>query len=172
MVASTPPAPLELPLLKSPLLKSSLKSSSKPSLESQSLESNPQSNLSQLVSAQLASTRLALETQPDLLKAELRAEDVLSFNWRELTALGVAPEQARAIAETLIAKRLMSIYWRKLTLAGVARDPARRIARIIARYDVIEVLPTVQQQVLLSQNCAAICRAGLWRVKLLLSSRE
>lgn len=157
MVASTPPAPL----------KSSLKSSPKPSLES-----SPQPELSQLVSAQLASTRLALDSQPDLLKAELRAEDVLSFNWRELTALGVAPEQARAIAETLIAKRLMSLYWRKLTLAGVAPDPARRIARIIARYDVIEVLPTVQQQVLLSQNCPAICRAGLWRVKLLLSVRE
>lgn len=101
----------------------------------------------------------------------IKAERILAFNWRELTALGVSWEEARSIAMTLITKRLMGLYWRRLTKAGVSIDDARRIARAVAKYDVMEVSPTLQQQQLIQQYCPEICRARLWRANLLLFSR-
>lgn len=65
----------------------------------------------------------------------------------------------------------MLAYWRKLLKAGVNLDTARRLARSIAKYDVMQLLPTSSQQDLLRQHCPAICRTGLWRVEMLLQAR-
>jgi hypothetical protein len=102
----------------------------------------------------------------------LKAESILSFDWRTLTELGVSSEEARSIAQHLILRRLMSVYWQRLLNVGVPRDNARRIARSVAKFDVIEQLPTSQQQSLIRQYCPAVCRAGLWRAELLLRSRS
>lgn len=107
------------------------------------------------------------ELQPDTLKAE----SVLAFDWRELTALGVSWEEARLIATTLITKQFMLRYWRRLVRAGVPIDDARRIARAVAKFDVMELAPTSQQQTLIQYYCPAVCRSGLWRAGLLLQSR-
>jgi hypothetical protein len=112
-----------------------------------------------------------IDTPRKFNQDRLKAENVLSFNWRQLTSLGVSPDQARSIAITLIAKRVMYVYWRRLRRVEVPPDQARRIARSIAKYDVMEQAPTPQQQRLIQRYCPAICRAGLWRVELLLSSR-
>lgn len=101
----------------------------------------------------------------------VRAEAVLSFNWRELTTLGVSWEEARSIATTLVTKRFMVVYWRRLLRAGVPVDDARRIARTVAKYDLMDILPTLAQQTLIQQYCPVVCRCGLWRADLLLRSR-
>jgi hypothetical protein len=101
----------------------------------------------------------------------IRAESVLAFNWRKLIALGVSQEDARSIATTLIIKQLIVTYWRRLVGSGVPIDNARRIARAIAKYDVLDTLPTQQQQQLIRHYCPILCRTGLWRAQLLLHSR-
>ncbi|HEY9638953.1 MAG TPA: hypothetical protein V6C57_00635 [Coleofasciculaceae cyanobacterium] len=101
-----------------------------------------------------------------------KPEAVLEFDWRKLTALGVSLADAEAIAQTLVLKKVMSAYWRKLMRAGIPMDDARRIARAIAKYDAAGILPTAQQQLLVSQYCPFVCRAGLWRAELLLASRH
>ncbi|MFM7425303.1 MAG: hypothetical protein ACKO7W_09995 [Elainella sp.] len=107
------------------------------------------------------------------IRAEsIQAEQVLACDWRDLTSLGVSPQEARMIARTLITKRLISIYWRRLTQAEVPPDAARCIARTVAKYDVLEILPTSSQQQMLHRHCPAICRSGLWRVEMLLQTRR
>lgn len=101
----------------------------------------------------------------------IKAEHVLAFDWRGLTALGVTPEDARSIATTLIAKRLMLIYWRRLHRAGIPYQDAKRIARAVAKYDVMEMLPSARQQTLIGRYCPIVCRVGLWRRELLLTRR-
>jgi hypothetical protein len=96
---------------------------------------------------------------------------MLACDWRDLTSLGVSPEEARMIARTLIIKRLIGIYYRRLTQTNVPTDAARSIARAVAKYDVLEILPTLSQQNLLHHHCPAICRSGLWRAEMLLQRR-
>jgi hypothetical protein len=107
----------------------------------------------------------------DTLSPNLPAEELLAFNWRDLTALGITQAEAQSIAARLIVRRLMLAYWRRLLKAGVTLDNARRLARTIAKYDVMQILPTPQQQALLCQHCPAICRSRLWRAEMLLQSR-
>lgn len=114
----------------------------------------------------------AMMSHCELQQDNLKAENVLAFDWRELTSLGVSWEEARSIATTLIAKQFMLRYWRRLVRTGVPADDARRIARAIAKFDVMELAPTLQQQALIRYYCPAVCRAGLWRVALLLQSRS
>lgn len=102
------------------------------------------------------------------LKDRIRAESVLSFNWRTLTDLGVSPEEAHSIATTLIAKRVMVVYWHRLTRVDVPTVEARRIARAIAKYDIMGIQPATYYQALIHRYCPAVCRAGLWRMELLL----
>lgn len=87
-------------------------------------------------------------------------------------ALGVSQEEARAIATMLITKRLMFTYWRRLVGNGVPIDQARKIARAVAKYDVMDAAPTLQQQELIQRYCPAICRTGLWRAGLLLCPKS
>lgn len=110
-------------------------------------------------------------SQCELQQDVLKAESVLAFDWRKLTALGVSWEEARSIATTLITKQFMLRYWRRLVRAGVPVDDARRIARAVAKFDLMELPPTVQQQALIQRYCPTVCRAGLWRAELLLQSR-
>lgn len=106
-----------------------------------------------------------------LPQAFINAENVLAFDWRDLTALGVAPEDARSIAMTLITKQLMATYWQTLRKEGVPSLEAKRIARAIAKYDVMETSPRTYQRELIRHYCPAICRAGLWRRELLLKAK-
>lgn len=101
----------------------------------------------------------------------IKAESLLPFNWRSLTALGVSWEEARSIAITLVTQRLMAAYWQRLVGVRVPIDDARRIARAVAKYDVMELPPTLQQQQLIQRYCSIVCRTGLWRADLLLRSR-
>ena len=97
-------------------------------------------------------------------------EQLLEFDWRKLTALGVSLEDAKTIAQNLIIKKIMLHYWRRLMRVGVPMDDARRIARAIAKYDTARVLPTARQQALICQYCPLVCRSELWRRELLLSA--
>lgn len=111
---------------------------------------------------------------PDELQPQdsIKAERILAFNWRQLTALGLSWEDARVMAKTLVAKRLMCLYWRRLRRVGVSADDARRIARAVAKFDAMDLPPTLQQQQLIHRYCPAVCRCGLWRADLLLASRS
>jgi hypothetical protein len=101
-------------------------------------------------------------------KDRIKAESLLAFNWRTLTDLGVSWEDAQSIATTLIAKRVMVVYWQRLIRVDVPAVEARRIARAIAKYDIMGMHPPVAYQALIRRYCPAVCRAGLWRVELLL----
>ena len=101
----------------------------------------------------------------------LTIETVLEFDWHKLTALGVSAEDAQTIAQTLAIKKIMFLYWRRLLKSGAPFDDARRIARAIAKYDTAKILPTAQQQQLITQYCPFVCRAGLWRAELLLARK-
>lgn len=105
------------------------------------------------------------------LQTPIKGEQLLAFDWRELTALGVTPEEARSIATTLIAKRLMLIYWQRLHRAGIPYKDSKKIARAVAKYDVMEMLPSARQQTLIGRYCPIVCRVGLWRRELLLTRR-
>lgn len=109
-----------------------------------------------------------MSSQSSLVSRPIKAESLLSFDWRELTALGVSPEEARSIAIALIVKRLMTLHERKLSCAGVPQQEARILARIIAKFDILSAVPTPREKQLISQYCPAICRSGLWRSQLLL----
>ncbi|MBW4652091.1 MAG: hypothetical protein KME20_03400 [Kaiparowitsia implicata GSE-PSE-MK54-09C] len=61
-------------------------------------------------------------------------------------------------------------YWRQLIEVGVPIDAANLIAWAIARYDAARRLPNPQQKSLIAHYCPLICRAGLWRSQLLLTS--
>jgi len=119
----------------------------------------------------IASISLPPDSLPKI-NPNLDAEALLAFDWRNLTALGVTQDEAHSIAAKLMTRRLMLAYWRRLLKAGVSLDTARRLARTIAKYDVMQLLPTPQQQDILRQNCPVICRTGLWRAEMLLQARE
>lgn len=101
----------------------------------------------------------------------LTVEAALEFDWHKLTALGVSADDAQAIAQTLALKKIMFLYWRRLLKCGAPFDDSRRLARAIAKYDIAKLLPTAQQQQLITQYCPLVCRAGLWRADLLLSAQ-
>jgi hypothetical protein len=65
------------------------------------------------------------------------------------------------------ARELVPVYWRKLIEVGVPIDAAKAIAWAIVRFDAAQILPSHEQQQLLTQYCRFICRAGLWRSGLL-----
>lgn len=98
----------------------------------------------------------------------IKAESILAFNWRTLIDLGVSWDEAHSIATTLIAKRVMVVYWQRLLRSNVPPDEARRIARAVAKYDIMGLHPPAYYQQLIHRYCPAVCRAGLWRVELLL----
>ncbi|MBW4468491.1 MAG: hypothetical protein KME07_23950 [Pegethrix bostrychoides GSE-TBD4-15B] len=111
---------------------------------------------------------------PELDFAQPSAEQLAALDWHNLNTLAVPmPEEdaATQMSAQILAKQLMAVYWRRLLKAGVTPDPARRLARLIAKYDAMRQLPTVQQQDLLRQHCPPICRSGLWRVEMLLQAR-
>ncbi|TVQ19753.1 MAG: hypothetical protein EA367_10540 [Leptolyngbya sp. DLM2.Bin15] len=62
----------------------------------------------------------------------------------------------------------MPVYWRRLIEVGVPLQNAKDIAEIIAAYDVLRQAPLPSQISLLKQHCRYICRAELWRPKLLI----
>jgi hypothetical protein len=111
------------------------------------------------------------ETNLQVHQPPFETEQLLEFDWRKLTALGVSLEDAKTIAQTLVIKKIMLCYWRKLMRVGVPMDDARRIARAIAKYDTVRVLPTQRQQALICQYCPLVCRSNLWRRELLLTAK-
>ncbi|MBD2463858.1 hypothetical protein H6G89_22920 [Oscillatoria sp. FACHB-1407] len=65
-------------------------------------------------------------------------------------------------------REIVPIYWRRLIEVGVPIDVAHILAFAIARYDIAKRLPDAAQRVLISQYSRFLCRAELWRAKLLL----
>lgn len=59
-------------------------------------------------------------------------------------------------------------YWQKLIREGVPKDEARKIAVAIAKFDVLDRVPSSEQKQLISQFSPSVCRAQLWRSHLLL----
>jgi hypothetical protein len=114
-----------------------------------------------------------IQLQPQITRLPLAdlifPMNLLHFDSQKLIALGVPPEDAKSIAQTIITKHTMLRYWRRLAQAGIPSDNARRIARAIAKYDVIQTLPSARQQNLIRYYCPIVCRCGLWRSALLLS---
>jgi hypothetical protein len=66
-------------------------------------------------------------------------------------------------------KTKVVLYWRCLMQQGVPYQDARHIAIAIAKYDVNKKCPNPQQTALIMQYSPLICRAKLWRSKLLLT---
>lgn len=103
---------------------------------------------------------------------------------RRFLSLGMskieAQRLARAVVQYTVTKRikgqrrslkmrqLMPVYWRRLIEVGVPLQNAQKIAEIIAAYDVLRQVPSPYQLALLKQHCRYICRAELWRPKLLM----
>lgn len=67
-------------------------------------------------------------------------------------------------------QELLPLYWQRLVEQGVPIKVARVIAEAIAHYDSTSRAPTSQQQQLIYHYCRFICRAQLWRSRLLLMS--
>lgn len=59
-------------------------------------------------------------------------------------------------------------YWQKLIREGVPKEEARKIAVAIAKFDILERLPSNEQKQLISRFSPSVCRARLWRSDLLL----
>ena len=59
-------------------------------------------------------------------------------------------------------------YWQKLVREGVPRDEARAIATAIAKFDLLDRVPSAEQKQLISQFSRFVCRAQLWRSHLLM----
>jgi hypothetical protein len=94
---------------------------------------------------------------------------LLPFDWRKLMILGVSLNDAKRIAINLIVREIVPVYWRKLIELGVPINEAHDIAEAIARYDAAKKRPNRKQKELINRYCATICRAELWRSKLLLA---
>ncbi|NJL38288.1 MAG: hypothetical protein HC899_17245 [Leptolyngbyaceae cyanobacterium SM1_4_3] len=94
---------------------------------------------------------------------------LLPFDWRKLMILGVSLNDAKRIATNLIVREIVPVYWRKLIELGVPINEAHDIAEAIARYDAAQKRPNREQKELIKRYCATICRAELWRSKLLLA---
>lgn len=65
---------------------------------------------------------------------------------------------------------LLPLYWQQLVEQGVPLKAARIIAEAIANYDSTSRPPTPLQQQLIRHYCRFVCRAQLWRSRLLLMS--
>ncbi|MGF1524292.1 MAG: hypothetical protein ACFBSF_18380 [Leptolyngbyaceae cyanobacterium] len=65
-------------------------------------------------------------------------------------------------------KKLGITYWQKLVREGVPRLEAQHIAAAIAKFDLFERIPSLEQKHLISKFSASVCRAQLWRSHLLL----
>ncbi|MBD1869122.1 hypothetical protein H6F95_17840 [Cyanobacteria bacterium FACHB-471] len=94
---------------------------------------------------------------------------LLPFDWRKLMILGVSLDDAKRIAINLIVREIVPVYWRKLIELGVPINEAHDIAEAIARYDAAKKRPNHEQKELIKRYCPTICRAELWRSKLLLA---
>lgn len=69
---------------------------------------------------------------------------------------------------TITPRDLLPLYWQRLVEQGVPVKAARLIAEAIANFDVTSRAPTPLQQRLIHHYCFCICRAKLWRSRLLL----
>ncbi|NEQ31834.1 MAG: hypothetical protein F6K04_12655 [Leptolyngbya sp. SIO4C5] len=68
-------------------------------------------------------------------------------------------------------KQIGIAYWMKLVREGIPKTDARTIAAAIAKYDVAKRLPSLEQKELIVHYSPLICRAQLWRTRLLLTSQ-
>jgi hypothetical protein len=89
---------------------------------------------------------------------------LLPFDWRKLMILGVSLDDAKRIAINLLVREIVPVYWRKLIELGVPINEAHDIAEAIA-----QKRPNREQKELIKRYCPTICRAELWRSKLLLA---
>lgn len=64
-------------------------------------------------------------------------------------------------------KRIGVQYWQRLCLVGIPSSDARAVAAAIAKFDLAQRLPNLEQKQLIIRYSAAICRAQLWRRNLL-----
>lgn len=76
----------------------------------------------------------------------------------------------RSKASLTSPRELLPLYWQQLVEQGVPLKVARVIAEAIANYDSTSRAPTSQQQRLIYRYCRFVCRAKLWRARLLLMS--
>ena len=68
-----------------------------------------------------------------------------------------------------IVKNIGVAYCQLLVKVGVPKRDAVKIAAAIAKFDIVRRQPSPEQQALIAQFSAPICRAQLWRSHLLLS---
>lgn len=108
------------------------------------------------------------DQSPSPVDMRVDIKKLLPFDWRKLMVLGVSLDDARRIAVNLIIREVVPVYWRKLIELGVPIDEAHDIAEAIARYDTAKKRPNRDQKELIKRYCPNICRAELWRSKLLL----
>lgn len=90
----------------------------------------------------------------------------------EITGSLMPPTPARkpALNQMPSVREVTPVYWRQLIEVGVPIDVAQIIAWAIARYDIGRRLPEPQQLALIQHYCRYLCRANLWRSRLLLAS--
>jgi hypothetical protein len=107
---------------------------------------------------------------------------------QRLVELGMPVSEARKVARAVardriekqakMAQRLDQVrtltptYWRSLIELGVPIDEAKPIAEAIAEYDVLATVPTATQKALMQKYCRFLCRAGLWRSPLFVTSNS
>ncbi len=96
--------------------------------------------------------------------------NLAALDWRHLTALGVSRQEAKRIAKSLAVQQILPVYWRKLIELGVPMEDARKVAKAIAKYDIAKTSPDPLQRSLIQKYCPIVCRAELWRLKLLLET--
>jgi hypothetical protein len=63
------------------------------------------------------------------------------------------------------------IYCQKLMHQGVPYSEARSIASAIAKFEVLQKIPSPKHKQLIMKNSVLICRAHLWRPNLLLANQ-
>lgn len=106
--------------------------------------------------------------------------------WQRLVDLGMPASEARKVARAVtryrmakqskLAERLEKVrtliptYWRSLIELGVSIDAAKLLAEAIAEYDVLGKNPNTELRELMRQHCRFLCRAGLWRSQLFIST--
>jgi len=105
----------------------------------------------------------------DRVVESIDVKKLLPFDWRKLMILGVSLDDAKRIAINLIVREIVPVYWRKLIELGVPINEAHDIAEAIAHYDAAKKRPSQEQKELIKRYCPTICRAELWRSKLLLA---
>ena len=59
------------------------------------------------------------------------------------------------------------LYCYKLMQQGIPYADARSIASAIAKFDALKKSPSLKQKQLIMRNSSLVCRAHLWRAKLL-----